>query len=394
MAVSAAPLPMAPPEPAARAAATPWTLYAALFGATSIAVGVEWDISWHKTIGRDTLWTPAHLAIYLGGIVAGAAGGWRVLRTTFGRDAPARAASVRFWGFRGPLGAWACIWGAFAMVTSAPFDDWWHNAYGLDVKILSPPHTVLALGIVAILLGALFLAASHQNRGGGPDDVHRSRLLFAYAAGLLVEAAAIMTTEFTHRVYMHGSLFYRVVCAVFPFFIVAGARASALRWPATTITAVYSAVRLSMVWLLPLFPAEPRLGPIFQDIDHMVPLDFPLLLIVPAAALDVALRRGRDSGRAGRRAIVLGAAFFATFVPAQWVFADFLQSPASANWIFATDNHFYGMPPDAYAARRLYVPTDADARAALAGMAVALLLAVASARLGLWWGAWMARVRR
>ncbi len=28
------------------------------------------------------------------------------------------------------------------MITSAPFDDWWHNAYGLDVKILSPPHVV------------------------------------------------------------------------------------------------------------------------------------------------------------------------------------------------------------------------------------------------------------
>ena len=57
---------------------------------------------------------------------------------------------MRFWGFRAPLGAWVCIWGAFAMLTSAPFDDWWHNAYGLDVKILSPPHVVLAAGIGAI----------------------------------------------------------------------------------------------------------------------------------------------------------------------------------------------------------------------------------------------------
>ena len=48
---------------------------------------------------------------------------------------------VRFWGFRAPLGAWVAIWGAFAMLTSAPFDDWWHNAYGLDVKVLSPPHS-------------------------------------------------------------------------------------------------------------------------------------------------------------------------------------------------------------------------------------------------------------
>jgi len=32
------------------------------------------------------------------------------------------------------------------MLTSAPFDNWWHNAYGLDVKIVSLPHSILALG--------------------------------------------------------------------------------------------------------------------------------------------------------------------------------------------------------------------------------------------------------
>ena len=30
------------------------------------------------------------------------------------------------------------------MLTSAPFDNWWHDAYGLDVKIISPPHMFLA----------------------------------------------------------------------------------------------------------------------------------------------------------------------------------------------------------------------------------------------------------
>lgn len=30
------------------------------------------------------------------------------------------------------------------MITSAPFDKWWHNAYGLDTKVVSPPHVPLA----------------------------------------------------------------------------------------------------------------------------------------------------------------------------------------------------------------------------------------------------------
>src|SRR5581483_7701732 len=150
-------------RPVARAraidsAAAPWSIYAVLFASTSVILGVIWDISWHRTIGRDTFWTPAHMAIYLGGIVAGVACGWLALHTTFAGTPEERAQGVRFWRFfTAPLGAWVCIWGTFAMLTSAPFDDWWHNAYGLDVKILSPPHTVLALGIGAIQLGALLM---------------------------------------------------------------------------------------------------------------------------------------------------------------------------------------------------------------------------------------------
>jgi hypothetical protein len=31
---------------------------------TSAMVGTP-DISWHRSIGRDTFWTPAHIAIYM-----------------------------------------------------------------------------------------------------------------------------------------------------------------------------------------------------------------------------------------------------------------------------------------------------------------------------------------
>ena len=53
------------------------------------------------------------------------------------------------------------------MLTSAPFDNWWHNAYGLDVKIISPPHMVLALGILAVHVGALILILGQMNRATG-----------------------------------------------------------------------------------------------------------------------------------------------------------------------------------------------------------------------------------
>ena len=36
-----------------------------------------------------------------------------------------------------------------------------------------------------------------------------------------------------------------------------------------------------MLVLMPLFPAQPLLGPIYVQVDHFMPTDFPLLLIVP-----------------------------------------------------------------------------------------------------------------
>src|SRR2546422_320325 len=177
----------------ARGAGLPWYVAAVVIAATSAVVGVMWDISWHRSIGRDTFWTPAHLAIYLGGILAGAACGWRVLKTTFAGTPEEEAAAVTFWGFRGPLGAWVAIWGALAMLASGPFDNWWHNAYGLDVKVLSPPHVILALGFTGIQLGALLLVLSLQNRAA--DRVREYGLLFAYGAGILLQNVSIMGIE-------------------------------------------------------------------------------------------------------------------------------------------------------------------------------------------------------
>src|SRR5438876_11326417 len=104
----------APDVPAPRSDAIPWHVWAVLFAATSAVVGVIWDISWHRTIGRDTFWTPAHLAIYLGGALAGPACGWLVLKTTFAGTLEQRAAGAPVWGCRRRLGAWVCVGGTIA----------------------------------------------------------------------------------------------------------------------------------------------------------------------------------------------------------------------------------------------------------------------------------------
>lgn len=99
-------------------------LAALLFSSACIMVGLLWDISWHMSIGRDTLWSPPHVLEQIGASLAGISCGLLVLRTTFAGSAPQRSRAVRFWGFRGPLGAWVATWGAFAMIFSVPFDNW------------------------------------------------------------------------------------------------------------------------------------------------------------------------------------------------------------------------------------------------------------------------------
>src|ERR1700710_643092 len=173
----------------------PWYLWLSVAGVTSAMIGIHWDISWHRSIGRDTFWTPAHLAIQLCGIIAGITCGYLILATTF-TNSKLREVSVNVFGFRAPLGAFIMAWGGFTMITSAPFDDWWHSAYGLDVKILSPPHVVLALGMFAVEIGALILIAAQMNRATG---ALRKRLawLFVYVAAMLVIAGTSLILEYT-----------------------------------------------------------------------------------------------------------------------------------------------------------------------------------------------------
>ncbi|HYO11599.1 MAG TPA: hypothetical protein VE685_00200 [Thermoanaerobaculia bacterium] len=379
-------------RPAAeRAAALPWTVAAMLFGSTSIVVGLLWDISWHMTIGRDSFWTPAHLAIYLGGVLAGISCGWLALKTTFAGTGEQRDAAVRFWGFRAPLGAWVAIWGALAMLTSAPFDDWWHNAYGLDVEILSPPHSVLAAGMIAIQIGAMLLALSAQNRAPtGQGRALGIGHLFASGAVLLMLATLLMEDSYPND--QHNAYFYKASCLAFPVLLAAVARSSRLRWAATITAAFYMLLVCAMVWILPLFPAQPLLGPINNPVDRMVPPPFPFLLIVPAAGIDWILQRREDKRAGWGTALFLAAAFLGLFFATQWLFSEFMLSPWARNWFFAGDRNWdYSLNLGDW--RYEFWDLDEDP-VTIQGLGTALVIAYVSTRIGLWWGAWMARVRR
>ena len=396
MSVVARPLASSYDRPAPPAREDRWPLRVVLAASISIVIGLIWDISWHRTIGRDTFWSPPHLLEQIAAAAAGIGCGWLVLHTTFRGTEDARARSVRFWGFQGPLGAWVCIWGALMMIVSAPFDDWWHNAYGLDVRIISPPHVILAVGMIAIQIGAMLMALAAQNRAHD-EDAKRLGTVFALAAGILLAMHATVIMEYaSFGNHMHGSTFYRVTALGIPAILVAAGRASRLRWPATTTAAIYMAIVLAMSWTLQLFPAQAKLAPIFNPVTHMVPPPFPLLVIVPALVIDLLMRRVR--GHDWLLSLVTGVVFVAVMLAVHWFFAEFLLSPYARNFVFGADQWDYTERLGPWRYQYWNIDRDAVGNPSIAGfvrgLGIAAATAIVSVRVGLWWGSGMSRVQR
>ena len=379
-------------HPSGELTTVPWYVWSVFGAVISVVIGGYWDISWHMSIGRDTFWTPAHMLIQLCGILAGFTSGYLILSCTLGRDPALASASVSVWSFRGPLGAFIAAWGSATMLTSAPFDNWWHNAYGLDVKIFSPPHVVLDGGVLAIQIGALVLIASARNRSSG---VLRRKLdwMLLLLGGMITMLALTVVWESTYRVLMHTAQCYRAVAIVIPVVLTAFARISENRWARTIVAGVYTAYAMLMLWIFPLFPATPKLGPVYQRITHMVPMEFPLLVIVPALMLD--LFEPRIAGwKKWPKAAALGVVFLGAFLAVQWPFARFLVSTASANWFFGTKYFAYFATPNGYDIRHLFVPIDYAAFGFWMIMAEAVILAILSTRLGSAAGEWVRAIRR
>jgi hypothetical protein len=373
-----------------------WTSVLCALAATSITVGIMWDISWHMSVGRDTFWTPAHMAIYLGGVLGGCTGGWLAFRHTFLAGPSERGASVGVFGARAPLGAWVAMWGAVAMLTSAPFDDWWHSAYGLDVRIISPPHALLGLGMLGISVGALLVGLAHQNRAGDRSG----NWLFIYIGGVFLTLGTVFVMELTSPNLQHAATFYKACAATFAFRLVALGMAGRISFPATRAAAVTLGMQCLMTWILPLFPAEPKLAPIFNPITHFVPPPFPILLIFPALAIDLVLWKWRAITGAWQRvllALALGAAFLVVFLPLQWTFSAFLLTPQADNWFFAGNRYWgYEANPGIWAGKFFHLVEGAPNYDPLtaSGVLLAWLYGSFSAWVGILWGGWMRKVVR
>ena len=379
---------------AAATAHVPWYIWTGVAAVTSATIGGSWDVAWHRSIGRDSFWTPAHMMIYLCGVLAGIVGLWLVSQTILNRDPELRAASVSVFGLRAPFGVFLAGWGGVAMLTSAPFDNWWHNAYGLDVKIISPPHTLLILGIRAVSFGMLFLILAAMNRAADARAANYGMLqkLFVYLGGLAVGGQMFFLQEYTWDVVLHRAIAYIAMAIALPVLFATFWQASRFRWAATATAGVYMVFLIAEILIFPLFPAQPKLGPVYFPVTHLVPAKFPPLILLPALALDLLWQRTRG-WKLWQIALVSGAIFVAVLFAVEWPFATFLASKASENRFFGTMYFDYNARADDYDRMRRWFHPDSGMTLAW-GLLRAAIYAAISTWIGLGFGRWMRRVQR
>jgi hypothetical protein len=158
-----------------------WPILGALTGLAVLgAFGNAWDLYWHIMVGRDTFWIPPHTMMYTAVALSGLTATYVVLAETL---APSIKSVSTMVGFRAPLGYFILGLGALQMALSAPFDDWWHRIYGVDVTVWSPPHLAGFSGAIVMLSGITIALLAQRNRSAALSD--RQEWLFAWWVALL-----------------------------------------------------------------------------------------------------------------------------------------------------------------------------------------------------------------
>jgi hypothetical protein len=124
-------------------------------GALSALAGGYWDDAWHTERGRDEFLIAPHVAIYAGiALAGGALATWVLLR--------ARRHGLRAVLEHKPLALAVVAVGA--TLASGPIDNAWHEAFGRDAVIWSPPHILGIAGTFA-LAAAIMVELAGRREG-------------------------------------------------------------------------------------------------------------------------------------------------------------------------------------------------------------------------------------
>ena len=163
--------------------------------------GSNWDIVWHGIGNVETFFTPPHSVIYsgvvlvIGSVVVGIIHTTKILQQ---KNIRSKKNILGLLTVSLPLSIKLAVIGCTLQLTAGPFDFWWHSQFGFD-GLLSPPHSVLATGMLMAALGALIGIYYHyrdqnnnNNNSTSCSIFSRLSLILAFAVFLLVGVGIVL----------------------------------------------------------------------------------------------------------------------------------------------------------------------------------------------------------
>lgn len=359
------------------------TVWAAIASTLCMLIGWQWDISWHRSIGRDTLWTPAHVAIYIALAIAFAYNAWLVLSYSFGANKERDA--IRVLGFAAPTAVFVTLWGILFQFTGIVFDAWWHDTYGIDSAMVTPPHNLIGIGIWVFYLGQFMYVTLRRNQGGEGSRLLWIGSLFVWS--FFIGNLFIGNDPTFGPAAVRSGLFV-LSCALFvPFALSLIQTYLGWRWAGVTVSAMYMLNAIVLIQVFQLFPSTPRFGPVYHRIDYFLPPAFPVLLVVPAFFMSLVLAAKKRP--TFRTHVVVGAVFVVVFTVANWLFSGFLMSSLAENRFFIGNVPGTVFLPGFRPLREIGL--DGVTAAQMAG---SMVFATASSWLGVGLGRWLKGVTR
>jgi hypothetical protein len=154
--------------------------------------GSNWDIVWHGVGNVETFFTPPHSVIYSGVALAIGSTIGGILQAAFTIQQQKKDVTwLVLFPSSLPLSLKLAAIGCILQLSAGPFDFLWHTLFGFD-GLLSPPHSVLAVGMLTTALGALIGTYSHYSNHSSSKIKNTSSPLLFSKLSLIVGFAVFL----------------------------------------------------------------------------------------------------------------------------------------------------------------------------------------------------------
>lgn len=267
-----------------------------IFALLVAVIGFYWDVAWHIELGRDQfIFTPAHMMIVAGlGFILLAAVTAIVLATVTNADVGKKLGRIVV-----PLSAVPIALLGLGALSGFPLDEFWHQAYGVDVTMWGPTHLVMISG-ASLTPIALCLMLTEAGRVASPNFLLR-QVQIAITGAVLI-GLSTWTGEFDFGVPQFQQLYHPVLVTMAASIALILARKVLGPGGALKAVAVFLAARGAVALLLG------------TSLGLLIPR-FPLY--IGSALVVEALMRGVSKSGV-RRAVYVGLAVGTIGLAAEW----------------------------------------------------------------------------